>query len=595
VVLAALALYLATAARDVMFGDNPELTGVALTFGVAHPPGYPLFTMLGWLVGHIPVEPPPFRIVLLSVVSHTATLGVTYAATLRFTGSVAGAAVAAALLAVEPLFWSWSLVAEVFPLNDLLAVTMLFLVALWHEAPQQRWLLAAGGLAGGLGIANHQSIVLLAPAVLFAMWRRRVELLKDPALIAFAVLAFVAGLLPYVALPLASASGPLWGWKEIGSLDALVGHFLREEYGTLVLASSEQLGTGSLPELVAEPFTVLGPLYGAALAVGALWALRTRTWYAVYLLIGFVLAGPLFVLYVHPNLSDPIARWILHRFLLMSHAVVAPVAGFAVVAAAGAARRAAARARTETIAAGAVIAAALITVALNYARLDQSANHVARDFANDLFGTLPPGAVFVTRSDQAFVLEYLQKMEGVRPDVAIVSVGRSWSGSYRREMSRRHPDVDIPFNDQVRALDIFRANLDRHPISFARFVPENEATDAYDLQPRGLVYDVRPRGQGLQLEEMAAQSRAALAAYRIPRASELTGVYRAWERIALFDYAMGFARVGFEYEFAAKAISASDPARARTLYAEARGWLQRALAVEPALPGARERVESLPK
>ena len=40
------ALYLRTAARDIVFGDSPELTGAAITLGVAHPPGYPLWTML---------------------------------------------------------------------------------------------------------------------------------------------------------------------------------------------------------------------------------------------------------------------------------------------------------------------------------------------------------------------------------------------------------------------------------------------------------------------------------------------------------------------------------------------------------------------
>src|ERR1700751_6039753 len=36
-------LYAALAARDVAFGDGPELTAAAITNGVAHPPGYPLW------------------------------------------------------------------------------------------------------------------------------------------------------------------------------------------------------------------------------------------------------------------------------------------------------------------------------------------------------------------------------------------------------------------------------------------------------------------------------------------------------------------------------------------------------------------------
>src|SRR5919201_6688282 len=68
VTVAAFALYLATAARDIVFGDTPELTTAAITLGVPHPPGYPLWTMLGWLFAQLPIDGPAFRVALLSVV-----------------------------------------------------------------------------------------------------------------------------------------------------------------------------------------------------------------------------------------------------------------------------------------------------------------------------------------------------------------------------------------------------------------------------------------------------------------------------------------------------------------------------------------------
>lgn len=51
------ALYVATAARDIVFGDSPELTAVALTLGVAHPRDYPTYTLIGWPFGQLPVGP----------------------------------------------------------------------------------------------------------------------------------------------------------------------------------------------------------------------------------------------------------------------------------------------------------------------------------------------------------------------------------------------------------------------------------------------------------------------------------------------------------------------------------------------------------
>jgi hypothetical protein len=41
--------------------------------GIAHPPGYPLFTMLAWLLHKVPVGSPAWRINLLSVLLATAS------------------------------------------------------------------------------------------------------------------------------------------------------------------------------------------------------------------------------------------------------------------------------------------------------------------------------------------------------------------------------------------------------------------------------------------------------------------------------------------------------------------------------------------
>src|SRR5256885_10001062 len=95
-------LYFLTAARDIVVGDSPELIMAAVTLGVAHAPGYPLFTMLGHLFSLLPVGSIPFRVNLLSVVCDALTIGVVYFSTFRLTRSQLAAAFAALLLAVDP-------------------------------------------------------------------------------------------------------------------------------------------------------------------------------------------------------------------------------------------------------------------------------------------------------------------------------------------------------------------------------------------------------------------------------------------------------------------------------------------------------------
>src|SRR5260370_21894339 len=92
-------LYFLTAARDIVVGDSPELITAAVTLGVAHAPGYPLFTMLGHLFSLIPFGSIPFRENLLSVACDALAIGVVYFSAFRLTKSRLAAAVAALLLA----------------------------------------------------------------------------------------------------------------------------------------------------------------------------------------------------------------------------------------------------------------------------------------------------------------------------------------------------------------------------------------------------------------------------------------------------------------------------------------------------------------
>src|SRR5947209_9219433 len=145
-------LYFLTAARDIVVGDSPELITAAVTLGVAHAPGYPLFTMLGHLFSLIPFGAIPFRVNLLSVACDALTIGVVYLSAFRLTRSQLAAAVAALLLAVNPTFWEWSLATEVFPLNNLLAAVLILLLITWHEQPEHSLFLIAAFFVAGLAL-----------------------------------------------------------------------------------------------------------------------------------------------------------------------------------------------------------------------------------------------------------------------------------------------------------------------------------------------------------------------------------------------------------------------------------------------------------
>src|SRR3989338_10472319 len=124
-----LTFYILTLSRSVYFGDSGEFIAVAKTLGIAHPPGYPLYTMLAHLFTYLPFGNLPFKVNLFSAVSSSLTVVVVYFICLKLTKNRLAAISASLFLAFSCLFWLYSLVAEVFSLHALF-VTLIILVSI---------------------------------------------------------------------------------------------------------------------------------------------------------------------------------------------------------------------------------------------------------------------------------------------------------------------------------------------------------------------------------------------------------------------------------------------------------------------------------
>ncbi len=166
--LAALLLYGLTAAPSVatVFDDSLEFQVVLPTLGLAHPTGYPLYTLLGWLFTRLlPLGDAAWRANIFSAVAAALTVGLLYRLLLRISGARWAALAVASAFAVSPLWWSQATLAEVYALHGLFVVILWLAVCDAGSAPNTPALPRRLLLLSGLALTHHRMALLLAPGL----------------------------------------------------------------------------------------------------------------------------------------------------------------------------------------------------------------------------------------------------------------------------------------------------------------------------------------------------------------------------------------------------------------------------------------------
>ncbi|XP_039994074.1 transmembrane protein 260 isoform X2 [Xiphias gladius] len=412
------ALYVPCVQRTVPGGDSGELITTACELGVAHPPGYPLFTLLARLAMYLlPSFSPAHSVNLMGSLLGAAACSALCITVCRLAGPGPGAVLAGGLFAVSRLSWQWSMVAEVFTLNNLFVGLLFFLITSFHcaeNAKQRRKELSLRGL------------VLLG-------------------------VCFLAGFLPYIYLPISSyLNTARWSWGDQTTLSGLLTHLLRAEYGTFSLAKTESsvnlttmlqaqmdhcLADLSLPVLV---------LAGIGLLLSA-WdrTCRSVSWLLTAMLVVYSL---FFAWRANLDINRPLMLGVVERFWLQSDAAVCVLAGLGL-----------SRTHTELErrlgcggvwkTTGWVLTMALLAhmVHTNHRECDQSSNGVVERFGRELLASVPTGSIILTRGDlPGNSLRYLYYCQGVRPDVRLVDQEMMTYTWYVAKLAQHHPGVDFP-------------------------------------------------------------------------------------------------------------------------------------------------------
>lgn len=292
----ALAVYVRTLSPTTDVADSLEFQVVAHGLTFAHPPGYPLYTLLGKLFTLLPLGDVAYRMNLLSAVAAGAAVAVTFVTAARLTGRPAAALAGALVFAFSPAFWSQAVITEVYALNVLLVGVVLMGLAGWSAPPTggrrgDGWL-AVAALAAGLGASHHVTIVFTAPVIAGTILWRDAGLLRQPRRLARLAAAFALGLTPMVYF--------FVRWPAVYGRPATVGEVLRyvtaSAYGGLFDPAWPWRDPSRLWMVASDFAGQSGPAGVVLSIVGVAWLARrslawTAAWLATWLAYAVFRAG----------------------------------------------------------------------------------------------------------------------------------------------------------------------------------------------------------------------------------------------------------------------------------------------------------------
>lgn len=244
--IAPLALYLYHLSPTYIPIDSAEFTLCMRFWGLCHPPGFPLYVMLGhFFLKIFPFGEIIWRANLLSAIFGSLTILMLYLTLTKLEVKREIAFLGAMMMAVSTSFWEFSLAADVFTFGTFLVVLSLFL------AFSNRKFLALFVL--GLSASHFYLTAVLWPVYVWYFWGKgdsstgnKARLLglvnaKGKAWLLIWLVVFGLGFFPQLVLFFRMQQGPEINWGHAQGIGGFIDYVRRKEFGSGFLLSNPAL------------------------------------------------------------------------------------------------------------------------------------------------------------------------------------------------------------------------------------------------------------------------------------------------------------------------------------------------------------------
>jgi len=471
----AFVFYMFTIAPSIIQIDTGELAAVQCTLGIAHPTGYPLFTLLGYIFSLIPL---PFSkifqmnllaalycTIAISVFTFTSKLVLDNLSAFQFinhpkektkrkkkdsnkivqptftsmgvlseTYKIVPAIFGGLFLALSKTFWFQSTSVEVYSLHlfliTIIILTLIktFLLSDKEKSVSKYWIFFALALA--LGFTNHMTTLLIIPGVTYLYFTKNGFYAKSIKQIVFMLLvSFPILMLVYSYLPIRALQSPFMNWGNPIEWERIIRHISGQQYQVWLFSSTEAAAKqfNYFVENLPKEFSLSLIVVFAGLIVSFIYARR----FFLFNIIVFLST----VLYsINYDIND------IDSYFLLAYISLAFFAVFGIVQLI----LFTAKYKMEIIMPVSVlILFSGIQFYSNYDDVNQRNNFVYEDYTKTLLKTLPENSIVFSYQWDYFISAsyYFQQVENFRRDVVVVDkelLRRSW---YYNQLTTNHPTL----------------------------------------------------------------------------------------------------------------------------------------------------------
>jgi hypothetical protein len=540
-------VYFITMAPTVSFWDCGEFAACSYILGVPHPPGTPLFLLIGRVFTLIPWRDVASRINLISVLATSLTISILFLIIVRliceWRGKPqnledkiiinAGAFIGAISFAFTDSLWFNAVEAEVFGMSILMTALTVLLFLMWMDNHKDyksvRFLLLVMylfGLAAGVHLLN----LLIIPSILLLIFFTEKKLLLRFDLWGALPILFILGFSTYLMIYIRAGLHPSINENNPDTLGEFIKYLKREQYGTTSQFSIlfnraapfwtyqvkkmflryfgwQFIGKGATigsDGYIVENLSFRG-LYGLPFLLGIAGLVHHfyKDWKrALSILIFFILTGIALVVYLNQPDPQPRERDYVYVGCFFTFAIWIGIGMVGILE--GIMTKLKENIKSKWIAVWSAILIIILIIPVNMLRFyfdehDRTGNYVPWDYSYNILESCEPNSILITNGDNdTFPLWYLQEVEGIRKDVRIANLSLLNTNWYILQLKNEEPKVPISLSDEsIQGISVIPWKKQNYKIEVPPFlltkymadvkgemnVPETPAVMEFEVNP----------------------------------------------------------------------------------------------------------------